>query len=203
MKGEAQTKERLLRIAKEEFLEKGYRDASLRNICKKADVTTGALYFFFKNKEDLYSSIVGDVLERIIKLIKAHYNEEIEGARPSYKNDTHEDDIEASVNIVNYLYNYYDEVKLLLTKSQGSKYENCIEEIVELTKNHYKRLMDIRVEKYNVKPIDDITITWVSHIQIDSFVYIINNDFTKEEALKQIRIMVKFLIQGWSNLLLD
>ena len=41
-------------IAKEEFMEKGYNKASLRSICSKAGITTGALYFFFENKEDLY-----------------------------------------------------------------------------------------------------------------------------------------------------
>ena len=32
--------------------------ASLRNICKEAGVTTGALYFFFKDKEDLFAALV-------------------------------------------------------------------------------------------------------------------------------------------------
>ena len=41
----------LIEAAKKEFLEKGYNKASLRNICAKAGMTTGALYFFFDNKE--------------------------------------------------------------------------------------------------------------------------------------------------------
>ena len=48
-----ETRQHLLECAKREFLEKGYMKASLRNICKEAGVTTGALYFFFKDKEDL------------------------------------------------------------------------------------------------------------------------------------------------------
>ena len=48
----------LIEAAKKEFLEKGYNKASLRNICANAGMTTGALYFFFSNKEDLYESIV-------------------------------------------------------------------------------------------------------------------------------------------------
>ncbi len=50
------TKENLLNVARKEFLEKGYQGASLRTICQKANVTTGALYFFFANKEDLFAS---------------------------------------------------------------------------------------------------------------------------------------------------
>jgi len=40
-----ETRQHLLECAKREFLEKGYMKASLRNICKAAGVTTGALYF--------------------------------------------------------------------------------------------------------------------------------------------------------------
>ena len=43
MKNEKETKANLLASAKKEFMEKGYTQASLRNICKNAGVTTGYL----------------------------------------------------------------------------------------------------------------------------------------------------------------
>ena len=45
------SRKEILKAAREEFLEKGYKGASLRSICKKAGVTTGAFYFQFENKE--------------------------------------------------------------------------------------------------------------------------------------------------------
>ena len=42
-----ETKRGLIASATEEFAEYGYEGASLRQICSKAGVTTGALYFFF------------------------------------------------------------------------------------------------------------------------------------------------------------
>ena len=41
-----QTRQRLLRCAKAEFLSRGFEHASLRRICGAAGVTTGAVYFF-------------------------------------------------------------------------------------------------------------------------------------------------------------
>ena len=58
MSNETETRDRLLKVAKEEFLELGYEKASMRKICKKAGVTTGALYFFFKDKNDLFGALV-------------------------------------------------------------------------------------------------------------------------------------------------
>ena len=40
----------ILKCAKAEFLEKGFKDASLRTIAKQAGVTTGAIYGYFKDK---------------------------------------------------------------------------------------------------------------------------------------------------------
>ncbi|MBQ8826815.1 MAG: helix-turn-helix transcriptional regulator, partial [Oscillospiraceae bacterium] len=51
MNDESAVKIRLIETAKKEFLDKGYEKASLRKICADADVTTGAMYFFFKNKQ--------------------------------------------------------------------------------------------------------------------------------------------------------
>ena len=50
---DSETKIHLIQCAKKEFMEKGFAGASLRGICQKAGVTTGALYFFFQDKDDL------------------------------------------------------------------------------------------------------------------------------------------------------
>ena len=45
--------------AKKEFLEKGFKSASLRNIVKTAGVTTGAFYGYYNSKEELFDALVG------------------------------------------------------------------------------------------------------------------------------------------------
>ena len=63
-----QTRQRLLRCAKAEFLSRGFEHASLRRICEAAGVTTGAVYFFFQNKEDLFAQIVQDTAQQLPQL---------------------------------------------------------------------------------------------------------------------------------------
>ena len=50
--------ERILACAKEEFLEKGFSEASLRSIAAKADTTTGSIYSRYGGKEELFGEIV-------------------------------------------------------------------------------------------------------------------------------------------------
>ena len=54
MSEEEQTTLHLIRsAAMQEFLKKGFKSASLRNIVKIAGVTTGAFYGYYDSKEDL------------------------------------------------------------------------------------------------------------------------------------------------------
>ena len=50
----------ILSAAMQEFLEKGFRSASLRSIVKMAGVTTGAFYGYYGSKEDLFEALAGE-----------------------------------------------------------------------------------------------------------------------------------------------
>ena len=52
-----QTRSNLLNAALNVFYERGVSKASLDEIAKAAGVTRGALYWHFKNKEDLFEAL--------------------------------------------------------------------------------------------------------------------------------------------------
>ena len=72
MKDERETKEKLLQSARAEFLAKGYQGASLRSICKASGVTTGALYFFFKDKDEVFTSLGAPQLNTLKAMLTEH-----------------------------------------------------------------------------------------------------------------------------------
>ena len=55
---ETATLQKIHQVAIQEFLEKGFQGASLRNIVKEAGVTTGAFYGYYKSKEELFDALV-------------------------------------------------------------------------------------------------------------------------------------------------
>lgn len=57
--------ERIIAAAKQEFLDKGYVDASLRTIAAAADTSTNSIYVRFGDKEGLFSAIVEPVLSEM------------------------------------------------------------------------------------------------------------------------------------------
>lgn len=59
----------MLMAAIELFSEKGYHNVAMSEIAKKAEFAIGTLYKFFKNKEDLYESILVELSEKFDEAI--------------------------------------------------------------------------------------------------------------------------------------
>lgn len=201
MRNEKETKAKLLASGKKEFLEKGYMHASLRNICQNAGVTTGALYFFFQDKEDLFAALVEEPLQQLYRVMDQHYSQELlqvdegQGAEADIS-----DDLEASYQIIHYMYQYYDEFQMILTKSQGSRFEQCIDRFVEISEKHYRVVADKLSKRAGVSRIDDYMIHWMSHMMIDIFVHMLNHERSEEAAIEHMQYIMRFLRAGWFEL---
>ncbi len=202
MQNEKQTKKKLIECAKKEFIEKGFMKASLRNICKNAGVTTGAMYFFFKDKEELFESVVGKQLMELEGTIKIHFNLEdrdIEGFINLTPEDL-QDDFQAATDILSLLYKYKDEYLLLMEKSQGTKYENIIDNFVQYLYEHYLKLYFVMKGYDSEKQLTDedrFIVHWMSHDQIDIFIHLLTHCDSEEEAKKQLKNMFNYMVGGW------
>jgi TetR/AcrR family transcriptional regulator len=56
----------ILRAAAKVFAQKGYYHANVADICKQAGISNGALYKYFKNKESVYRSIFGFMVDSMV-----------------------------------------------------------------------------------------------------------------------------------------
>ena len=123
-----QTRQRLLRCAKAEFLSRGFEHASLRRICGAAGVTTGAVYFFFQNKEDLFAQIVQDTAQQLTQLGHELASEELEHP------DTGPD---CDLRFMAFLYRHREEALLLLEGAKGTRYASFREELYDTMRSAF------------------------------------------------------------------
>lgn len=198
MKDERETREKLLCSAKAEFSEKGFMKASLRNICKNAGVTTGALYFFFKDKDDLFGSLVQKPLASIHEIMLAHFSQEKQMAgRGDFLAHDFSEDYEVSFRVIHEMYQHREEFLLLITKAQGSSFENAVDTIVEISDQHYHVLAKAWAERYPGKRMEEDTIHWLAHMQTDIFVYMLTHIQTEEAAMRYMEQAVRYMLYGW------
>ncbi len=63
-------RETILKTARKLFLQHGFNGVSIRMIASGADLTTGAVYFHFKNKKDIYTTICFEAIDLLIDRFK-------------------------------------------------------------------------------------------------------------------------------------
>lgn len=203
MKNDKETKEQLIQWGRKEFTEKGFAHASLRNICKNAGVTTGALYFFFKNKDDLFASIVEEPLRELNHILNEHFDKELN--QEDYQNQGKADleDLVCAKEMLHCIYQNYDVFHLLLTKSRGSKFEHTEEQFVEMTEKKYRLMADRICLQKNVPKPADYMLHWFAHTQVNLFVHLVSHEKSEENAGRNLEAMVACMVACWNQLLQD
>lgn len=71
---------KIIKISRRLFLEQGYENTTVRQVLKKAGLSTGSLYHFFKNKEEILLVSLKDALLEISSLtdrMAVQYNEPV------------------------------------------------------------------------------------------------------------------------------
>lgn len=198
-----ETKTRLIESAYAEFSEKGYMKASLRKICANAGVTTGALYFFFKDKEDLFAAIVGQPLDELKQLLFGHFSLEKELTLSEVNEHIEEGHDEFSNAIIHHIYVNYGAFMLLLTKAQGSRFESVVDEMVDMTEGAYRIMSERIARQMPGKRVNSYMLHWLSHMIIDAFIHLITHEPDEEKALGIMSRIMNFLVGGWIDLVID
>lgn len=65
---------KILAAARKLFLEKGYIEATVRDIALEAEFSTGVIYFYFKGKDEIYGRICEEAFHLLLDMIKKAAN---------------------------------------------------------------------------------------------------------------------------------
>lgn len=164
------TKERLLTAAREEFYQKGYRQASLRSICSLSGLTTGALYFFFSGKDDLFCSVVDPVINQWTALTEELAEKECHSPHLGPECDR---------IIMEFELKHKKELLILLEKSAGSSRESFREYVFD---NLVRYFTDFFTLSLGRKPQPEV-IKLLAGFRFQSNLDILKGDYDMEQAL--------------------
>ena len=193
--------ERLLEAAKNEFMEYGFTDASMRRIAENAGITVSGVYKHFKDKEEMFAALVQDDLEYLMTQYNSFQNDEYEDAEVVPSDELWENSNEVEW-IIDYIYEHYDTFKLIICKSQGTRYENFAEEIIEEEEKATYKFFEILNKRGLVaKKIPEREIHLLVTCSVNAIFETVIHDFTKAEAKAYSKNMDKFFKGGWKSLM--
>lgn len=132
---------RILEAAKTEFLSKPYQDVSLREICQKAGVTTGAFYKRYSGKEDLFDALVAPTLELVESYFKVTVDFNYDQLDKKDMNPVWDSAADRQKRVIDMMYDNQDGFLLLLCHADGTKYCNFIHDFTNTVTHHSMTFM--------------------------------------------------------------
>ena len=195
------TKENILRTAKEHFLKNGLDGASLRNIVKDAGLTTGAFYKYFPTKESLYDALTDPYIEHIYQIYDSILGDFTSLSAEEQTNNMTDCSDEGIEQIVNYVYENYDNFRLLLKCGDSGKFAGFIHGMVEREVNSTLDYMEtMRTACMDIPLIDQSLIHMIATGFFSAVFQIIEHDIDKNVAKKNIAQLKEFQTGGWERL---
>ena len=175
------TRENILLAGKKEFLKKGFHHASLRNIVKKAGVTTGAFYGYYKSKEALFDALVKEQKQYFLDCF-------ISG--------------NCMLFLLDYMYENIEVFQLLLCCAQGTKHSTFIDTLVEIEIASTHRFMNVlRQIGYPIKEIDLQLEHMLASGMFGAFFETIIHDMPKKQAVHYVKELKEFYMAGWQKIM--
>ena len=196
------TFESIQQAAMQEFLDKGFQSASLRQIVKNAGVTTGAFYGYFSSKEALFASLVephaAALMGRFMEA-QTSFAELPEQEQPEHMG------LESSQCVhwmVDYICQHREPVKLLLCRAEGTSYEHFVHNMVEVEVEYTLRYMDVlRRMGREVPELSQSLCHIIASGMFNGLFEIVVHDMPKEQALRDVEQFRTFYTGGWLNLM--
>lgn len=196
------TLERIQQAALEEFSEKGFLGASLRQIVKNAGVTTGAFYGYFSSKEALFAAIVephaAALMGRFMEA-QTSFAELPEEEQPAHMGETSGRYVEW---MVDYICQHREPVKLLLCRAEGTSYEHFIHNMVEVEVESTLRYMEVlhRLGK-DIPQLNRSLCHIIASGMFNGLFEIVIHDMPREQAFQDVAQFRSFYTAGWLELM--
>lgn len=187
--------EKIIKAAKQEFLQHGFSKASLRQIAKNAGLSTGALYTRYENKDELFASLVKDMFAQI--------GAKSEAVGKLYMEAGKSRDVEKFLEAIrseeeiyrNLMFEYYDDCILLFCKSEGSKLAAMMEEKME---QKAKGTVEY-FQSISKNEVDASGIELIMSEQLHYYRKVLQKGYDREKALSCLKEVERFLEAGWKN----
>jgi len=199
---EKTTRQQIIEAAKAEFLARGFRAASLRQIVKNAGVTTGAFYGYFSSKEAVYAAIVEPhataVMSRFM-LAQTEFAALPKDEQPKHMGKESADCVNWTID---YMYEHYDEFKILICCNDGTPYEQFIHNMAEIEVEYTFRYMQVLRELgRKVHEPDKELCHMITSGMLNGLFEVLRHDMPKERAKQFVEQLRDFYTAGWQKII--
>ena len=195
------TEKNILNTARKHFLKDGFSGASLRNIVKDAGLTTGAFYKYYPTKEALFDALTDPYIEHIYQI----YDRVVEDFEKLSAKEQTSNMSDTSGNgmdqMIDYIYEHYDNFRLLLKCGDSGKFETFIHNMVDREmRSSLEYVKKMKEEGIEIPIVGESLMHMIYTGFFSSIFQIIEHDIDKETAKRNVHKLREFNTGGWERL---
>ena len=195
------TEKNILNTARKHFLKDGFSGASLRNIVKDAGLTTGAFYKYYPTKEALFDALTDPYIEHIYQIydrVVEDFEKLSAKEQTSNMSDTSGDGMD---QMIDYIYEHYDNFRLLLKCGDSGKFETFIHNMVDREmRSSLEYVKKMKEDGIEIPIVGESLMHTIYTGFFSSIFQIIEHDIDKEIAKRNVHKLREFNTGGWERL---
>lgn len=195
------TEKNILNTARKHFLKDGFSGASLRNIVKDAGLTTGAFYKYYPTKEAFFDALTDPYIEHIYQI----YDRVVEDFEKLSAKEQTSNMSDTSGNgmdqMIDYIYEHYDNFRLLLKCGDSGKFETFIHNMVDREmRSSLEYVKKMKEDGIEIPIVGESLMHMIYTGFFSSIFQIIEHDIDKETAKRNVHKLREFNTGGWERL---
>ena len=193
-----ETKELILKVSKEEFINNGYNNTSLRDIAKKCHITPTAIYRHFINKEDIFNEILKPLFtyfNEITNIIETTDYKLLEDKNPS---DVWDFEREGNFYF-NLLFGEFNDLVKLLIKEKKIWFKNYI--VNYEFEETIKYINEMKKCNYKINSFNEISFRILLDSYLEAYISLLNMNVDDEKLKEVCGEINKFYTIGFRKLL--
>lgn len=195
------TEKNILNTARKHFLKDGFSGAFLRNIVKDAGLTTGAFYKYYPTKEALFDALTDPYIEHIYQI----YDRVVEDFEKLSAKEQTSNMSDTSGNgmdqMIDYIYEHYDNFRLLLKCGDSGKFETFIHNMVDREmRSSLEYVKKMKEDGIEIPIVGESLMHMIYTGFFSSIFQIIEHDIDKETAKRNVHKLREFNTGGWERL---
>lgn len=193
--------EKIVQAAKREFLEKGFKQASMRSIAARVGMSAAGLYRHFADKEALFAALVAPALAAAESWFAAHRAREYARLDQNDLDAMWEEGADAAM-MMEAVYPNFDAFKLLICRSEGTRYANYLHELVMLEQKETLSFLDeARKRGYAVNEVREDELHLLLSAYVTALFEVVVHDFAPADAQHYLQTFQSFFYPGWRAIL--
>nr|WP_314754784.1 TetR/AcrR family transcriptional regulator [uncultured Prevotella sp.] len=194
-------RQRILVVARQEFITHGVRNTSIRSVARKTGIATGNIYNYFKSKDELFRAVLKPLIDTIERYILSHNEERHLNIDVFNVNEFQDEHIQTMKMLVK---NFRPELRLLLFNAEGTSLAGYADRITDHQTHigkEYLRLMKERYPHINID-ISPFFLHIASSTWVNIFCELVQHeDYEEHEVERALEQYAAYSTAGWKTLI--